>query len=82
MNNYIKCRECDLGSVESIRSFVSSLQSKEAKVDVLINNAGVMKCRKMATSDGIETQLGTNHMGPLLLTSLLRPSLAAEGGGR
>ena len=51
-------------------------------MDVLINNAGVMKCRKMATSDGIETQLGTNHMGPLLLTSLLRPSLAAEGGGR
>jgi len=81
-NKYVYCRECDLGSLESIRSFVSSLQAKEGKVDVLINNAGVMKCRKMATLDGIEAQLGTNHMGPLLLTWLLRPSLAAEGGGR
>ena len=51
-------------------------------MDVLVNNAGVMKCRKLVTSDGIESQLGTNDMGPLLLTLLLRPCLEAGGGGR
>merc|ERR1719391_615298 len=41
-----------------------------------------MNCRKTYTEDGMETQLGVNHMGPFLLSNLLRPSLKAAGGGR
>lgn len=40
-------------------------------MDILINNAGVMRCKKLATKEGIELQLGTNHMGHFLLTNLL-----------
>ena len=40
-------------------------------MDILINNAGVMRCPKSLTSEGIEMQLGVNHMGHFLLTYLL-----------
>ena len=40
------------------RKFVSDFGSKEEKCDVVINNAGIMNCRKMLTEDGIEMQLG------------------------
>ena len=52
---------------------------QEEKLDVLINNAGVMNCRKSLTNDGIETQLETNHMAPFLLTNLLKPYLKSSG---
>ena len=55
---------------------------KESKLDVLINNAGVMKCRKMLTEDGLEAQLGVNHMGPFLLSHLLHPALKAANTSR
>lgn len=41
------------------------------KLDILINNAGVMRCPKSVTEDGIEMQLGVNHIGHFLLTNLL-----------
>jgi len=81
-NKYVYCRKCDLESMESIREFVRQFQAQEAVCDVLVNNAGVMKCRKMLTKDGVEAQLGVNHLGPFLLTNLLKPSLAAGGRGR
>jgi len=81
-NKFVYCRKCDLADFESIRKFVDSFQAQEEKCDVLINNAGVMNCRKMFTSDGIETQLGVNHMGPFLLSHLLKPSLLKAGKSR
>ena len=81
-NKFVYCRKCDLASVESINEFVSQFRAQEGTCDVLINNAGVMKCRKMVTKDGIETQLGVNHMGHLLLTYLLKPSLVTAEDGR
>ncbi|XP_034238449.1 retinol dehydrogenase 13-like [Thrips palmi] len=70
-NKHIYCRYCDLGSFESIKRFVRRLQRDEEKVDILINNAGVMWGERETTQDGIETQLGVNHMGHFLLTNLL-----------
>jgi len=81
-NKYVYCRQCDLASFQSIKDFVAQFNKQEEKCDALINNAGVMKCRKMHTQDGIELQLGTNHMGPYLLSHLLRPYLKNSGQGR
>jgi len=81
-NKYVYCRKCDLESMESIREFVTQFRTQEDKLDVLVNNAGVMKCRKMVTKDGIEAQLGVNHMGPYLLTNLLKPCLEVAGRSR
>ena len=82
LRNSHQFRKCDLASRDSIREFVRQFRSQETKCDVLINNAGDMKCRRMLTADGIESQLGTNHMGHYLLTELLKPCLAETGGGR
>ena len=49
---------------------------------MLVNNAAVMKCRKTFTKDGIESQLGVNHMGHILLTYLLKSSLVASDSAR
>jgi len=81
-NKYIYCRKCDLASMESVREFVTQFRSQEESCDVLVNNAGVMNCRRMLTKDGIETQLGVNHMGHFLLTNLLKPCLEKSGKSR
>ena len=42
-------RKCDLASMESVREFVTQFRSQEESCDVLVNNAGVMNCRRMLT---------------------------------
>lgn len=71
LNKYVYCRECDLASFESIRKFVETFKNEQEKLDILVNNAGVMRCPKSLTKEGIEMQLGVNHMGHFLLTNLL-----------
>ncbi|KAL1116081.1 hypothetical protein AAG570_005576 [Ranatra chinensis] len=70
-NKYVYCRECDLASQKSIREFVKKFKEEEKRLDILINNAGVMNCPEWKTKEGIEMQLGVNHMGHFLLTNLL-----------
>ncbi|KAH8372626.1 hypothetical protein KR009_001284 [Drosophila setifemur] len=70
-NPNVFSRELDLSSMESIRRFVAGFKSEEDKLHALINNAGVMHCPKSLTKDGLEMQLGVNHMGHFLLTHLL-----------
>lgn len=65
----------DLASLASIRSFAADLKTKESKIHMLINNAGVMFCPYKKTEDGFEMQMGTNHLGHFLLTNLLLPLL-------
>ena len=81
--NQVDVVMCDLASFESIRECADTLLEKEDKIDILINNAGVMACPEMKTKDGLELQIGTNHFGHFLLTDLLQPLLrksSATGG--
>ena len=74
--------ECDLGNFTSIRKAAASALELAPKLDVLINNAGVMACPLMRTSEGHEMQFGTNHLGHFFLTCLLVPALEAAGQAR
>jgi NAD(P)-dependent dehydrogenase (short-subunit alcohol dehydrogenase family) len=63
----------DLASLESIRAATSRARQRFHKIDLLINNAGVMACPFMHTADGFEMQFGTNHLGHFALTAELMP---------
>lgn len=81
-NKYVYCRKCDLASQESVRKFVTQFKKEFDKLHILINNAGVMRCPKSYTEEGIEMQLGVNHMGHFLLTNLLLDVLKASAPAR
>ncbi len=72
----------DLSSLESVRRFAGRLLGEHARLDVLVNNAGVMAVPYQKTADGFEMQLGTNHLGHFALTGLLLERLAATPGAR
>ncbi|MGI8460060.1 MAG: oxidoreductase [Solirubrobacterales bacterium] len=70
----------DLGSLDSIRAFSAEFSSR--RLDLLVNNAGVMMTPQQTTSDGFELQLGTNHLGHFALTGLLLDSLERSDAAR
>lgn len=71
----VDVQELDLASLKSVRNCAKALLEKEEKIDILINNAGVMLCPNWKTEDGFDMQFGTNHLGHFLLTELLLPLL-------
>lgn len=71
-NANVVVHHVDLSSFKSVREFASVIEQNEAKIDVLIHNAGYVDYLRRATSvDGIELTMATNHYGPFLLTHLL-----------
>ena len=72
----------DLTSLDSIRAAADQLRAKHPRIDLLINNGGVMFTPKQTTHDGFELQFGTNHLGHFALTGLLLDQLLAEPGSR
>ncbi|MGW1724438.1 oxidoreductase [Streptomyces sp. NPDC002306] len=70
----------DLGDLQSVREFTAGLPYE--RLDLLVNNAGVMALPHGTTSDGFETQFGVNHLGHFALTGLLLPALLATPGAR
>ncbi|EON24013.1 short-chain dehydrogenase/reductase SDR [Nocardioides sp. CF8] len=64
-------RRLDVADLSSVRAFADETE----RVDVLVNNAGVMSLPRSRTVDGFETQLATNHLGHFALTNLLLPRL-------
>ena len=73
-------RALDLADLGSVREFASGLP--HTRVDLLINNAGVMAPPRRLTADGFESQFGTNHLGHFALTGLLLERLLASGDPR
>jgi NAD(P)-dependent dehydrogenase (short-subunit alcohol dehydrogenase family) len=75
-----RVRELDLSSLDSVRSFAGEFA--DGRLDLLVNNAGVMMTPRQTTSDGFELQLGTNHLGHFALTGLLLDALQRAGAAR
>jgi NAD(P)-dependent dehydrogenase (short-subunit alcohol dehydrogenase family) len=72
----------DLASLADIRRFAAAVHVDQRRLDVLVNNAGVMALPERRTADGFEMQLGTNHLGHFALTGLLLDLLLATPGAR
>ena len=69
----VSVEKMDLASLASISACVDRLKKYVTKIDILINNAGVMMCPLTKTEDGFEMQIGTNHFGHFYLTNFLLP---------
>ena len=78
----VALQELDLTSLESTRTAAEQLRSNHDRIDLLINNAGVMWTPKSTTSDGFELQFGTNHLGHFAFTGLLLDRLLPVPGSR
>ena len=70
------------GLLDSIRAAAAELRASHPRIDLLINNAGVMFPPRQATPDGFELQLGTNHLGHFALTGLLLEQMLPVPGSR
>jgi NAD(P)-dependent dehydrogenase (short-subunit alcohol dehydrogenase family) len=72
----------DLFDLDSVRRGAEDIAKRFPRIDRLINNAGVMACPLGRTAQGLDTQLGTNHLGHFVLTARLIPSLLAGAPAR
>jgi NAD(P)-dependent dehydrogenase (short-subunit alcohol dehydrogenase family) len=66
---------CDMQDFESVRNAATTIKSKYGAIDVLCNNAGVMALEDIATKDGYDIQVQTNHLSHFLLTKEVMPLL-------
>ncbi|WP_410818441.1 SDR family NAD(P)-dependent oxidoreductase [Micromonospora sp. 050-3] len=82
INGDVSVRELDLTSLESVRDAAAGLRATHPRIDLLINNAGVMYTPRQTTRDGFEMQFGTNHLGHFALTGLLLDLLLPVPGSR
>ena len=80
VDNRVTGVELDLSSFASVRAAARQISREVTHVDALINTAAVFAANYEQSDDGIELMLATNHLGPFLLTNLLRDRLA--GGSR
>ncbi|HUH68052.1 MAG TPA: SDR family NAD(P)-dependent oxidoreductase [Mycobacterium sp.] len=78
----VTLQELDLSSLESVRSAADALRAAYPRIDLLINNAGVMWTPRQVTKDGFEMQFGINHLGHFALTGLVLDHLLGVRGSR
>lgn len=72
----------DLADLGAVEAFAGAFRARFERLDVLINNAGVMAIPQRQTADGFEMQFGTNHLGHFALTGHLLDLLLATSGAR
>jgi len=68
---------CDVSDLADVRTFAADLGARRTRLDAVIHNAGVLPLRRTESRDGHELSLATHVLGPILLTELLLPTLAA-----
>lgn len=73
--SFVHHLELDLSSLSSVQTAAQTFLSSNTRLDILMNNAGIMALPPGLTTDGYELQFGTNHLGHFLLTRLLLPIL-------
>jgi NAD(P)-dependent dehydrogenase (short-subunit alcohol dehydrogenase family) len=78
----VALQQLDLTSLDDIRKTAEEIRSAHQRIDLLINNAGVMYTDKGNTKDGFELQFGTNHLGHFAFTGLLLDRLLPVEGSR
>jgi NAD(P)-dependent dehydrogenase (short-subunit alcohol dehydrogenase family) len=71
MTGDVEVRKLDLQDLASVHEFAAGVD----RIDVLVNNAGIMAVPYALTADGFESQIGTNHLGHFALTNLLLPKI-------
>lgn len=78
----VELAHLDLANLDDVRASAAVLLEQVDRLDVLINNAGVVLSRRRLTADGLEATFATNHLGPFLLTNLLMDRLLASAPAR
>ncbi|MFF2650488.1 oxidoreductase [Streptomyces sp. NPDC058045] len=78
----VELARLDLGSLASVREFADGFAQQHDRLDLLVDNAGVMALPYRLTEDGFESQFGVNHLGHFALTGLLMPALVDTAGAR
>jgi len=73
---------CDLSRLDSVRQFAERFTAEAPRLDVLVNNAGVLTQKRELSADGIELTLATNVIGSFLITQLLIPMLERSAPSR
>ena len=79
---HVECQTLDLSSLKSVHSFATVFAKSHKKLDLLINNAGIMMPPYSLSEDGFESQLAANYLGHFALTGLLLPLLGKTPGSR
>ena len=74
--------QLDLGSLKSIHRFAEQFNTNYTRLDILLNNAGVILNRCRTTADGLESHMGINHLGHFALTGLMMDRISKTGGTR
>ncbi|MEM8530510.1 MAG: oxidoreductase [Chloroflexota bacterium] len=81
-NASVEVMQLDLGSLTSVRQFAKAFTDRYTRLDILINNAGIMAPPRQETADGFEAQFGTNHLGHFALTGLLIETITQTPASR
>jgi NAD(P)-dependent dehydrogenase (short-subunit alcohol dehydrogenase family) len=74
----VEIDELDLADLESVKGFAERFLASGRRIDLLINNAGIMACPETRVGPGWELQFATNHLGHFALTNRLVPALAPD----
>lgn len=81
-SEHVELGQLDLASFASIRTFADWLLGRHDRIDVLIDNAGLILDRRQETDEGFEMMFGVNHVGHFLLTDLLLDRIVASAPSR
>ena len=81
-NAQLECMPLDLSSLRSVREFAAAYAASHQRVDLLINNAGIMMPPYSLSEDGVESQFAANYLGHFALTGLLMPLFGKVAGAR